>query len=445
MSDNNYNVVVVVLDSLRKDRISPYNEEIDFTPNFEGLASESKLFTEANANAPWTLPSTASMFTGEYPWVHGANHNSTSLDYDGKVLAEKFQENNYRTKVITPNTWISPSIGTVDGFDEVENFLGIAGKGPVQKIFRKATALFNFLGERPRKKLAYLSNIVFEKFTTVDLCKSRETVEATKNFLNDVDDDFFLFVNVMSAHEPYDPGDPPEKYLERHGVEDIENVPSTEREFFNEGYDEEDLKKAYDAAVDYTDDLLGELLESLEENGFEDDTVLVVLGDHGQAAGDEGIYGHQFTVMDSVTEVPLMIRGPGVEQGEEASLLDLKELYSVIPGFAGVEDAPGIGVEEVKGSYEYPEFFVGVIPDDRREKFDRKYRFYRDSEKKVVKSTGRDGDSVYEAFDSDGDEIDVTDDMRDAVDSIGSDSEASEGNDIDDEEVKKRLEDLGYM
>lgn len=440
-----------MLDSLRKDHISIYNDEIDFTPHFDEIAEESRIFTDANAQAPWTLPSTASMFTGQYPTEHGANHNRTMLETDKTVLAEKFRKEGYRTKVITPNTWISPSIGTVEGFDEVENFLGIAGKGPIQGLFKKSTDLFNFFGERTRKKVAYIANVIFEKFTTVDLCKSRETVDETKKFLdNTEDEDFFLFVNLMSAHEPYDPDDPPQEYLDKHGVQDISKVPSTEREFFNNGYDQEELTRAYNASVDYTDDLVGEIHDSLIENDFEDDTVFIVLSDHGQAVGEEGIYGHQFTVMDSVIETPLIVKGPEIEKSEGKNLFELRQLYDLIPGLAGIDEMPETSVESVKGSYEFPEFFVGVIPGDRRDKFDRKFRFFKDEDKKIVKSVTRDGEASYTAKNRDtGEEIEITDEMKEKVDSI----EASENEehskedsgDIDDEEVKKRLEDLGYM
>lgn len=443
------NVVIVVLDSLRKDKISVYNDEINFTPSFESLGEEARIYENANAQAPWTLPSTASIFTGEYPWVHGATHESTHLTTDKKVLAEKFEEAGYRTKVITPNTWISPSIGTVKGFDEVENFLGIAGRKPFQSLFKKSTQLFNILGESARKKAAYIANIIFEKFSTLDLCKSRDTVDETKKFLNEVEEDnFFLFVNLMSAHEPYDPGDPPKEYLERHGVKDIEDVPSTEREFFNEEYSQEDLERAYDASVDYTDDLVGEILEAVEENGLKDDTVLVVLSDHGQAVGKKGIYGHQFTVMERVIETPLIIDLPGEDsQQRDDSLFELRQLYNLLPGLAGLEDVDIEEVNEIKGGYEFPEFFVGVIPEERREKYDVRYRFVKDREKKVVKKIERNGKESYEAIDTETREnIEVDGEMRRKVDEIdGLQNEDNEEKDIEDEEVKKRLEDLGYM
>lgn len=441
MSDNK-NVIVLVLDSLRKDRLSIHNDEVDFTQNFEEIAGGSKVFRNAVANAPWTLPSTASMFTGEYPWEHGATHEKTSLNTDKKVLAERFQEEGYRTKVITPNTWISPSIGTVDGFDEVENFLGLAGRGPVQTVFEKSTEIFNWLDEGTRKKVAYIANVVFEKFTTVDLCKSRETTDETKKFLENVEDeDFFLFVNLMSAHEPYDPGDPPQEYLDRHGVEDISQVPSTEREFFNDGYDQDELEKAYDASVDYTDDLVGEIHDTLRNEGLDEDTVFVLLGDHGQAVGKDEVYGHQFTVMDRVVDVPMMVYGE--DTGSKEDIFELRQLYDLVPHLAGFNEEPG-EIEEVKGSYEFPEFFVGVIPEEKRDKYDRKFRFVKTEDRNIVKSITRSGEESYSMYDSDGEEIEVEEDMKRKVDGIGDVSE-SEDQDIDDEEVKQRLEDLGYM
>lgn len=440
------NVVVLVLDTLRKDKISVYNDDVDFTPNFESIAEESVVYTGANAQAPWTLPSTASMFTGKYPWEHGATHEKIYLDNDDTVLAEKFQDEGFHTKVISPNTWISPSIGTVDGFGEVENLIGLVGREPLQTISGKLTHLFTYLPENLSQKITYGLDLFLERF--VDVCKSRETVEETKNFLSDVDDneDFFLFVNLMSAHEPYEIGDPPQEYLDRHGVEDLDKVPGTEREFFQSEYDVNEMEKAYDAAVDYTDDLVGEIRDTLRENNLEDDTVLVIVSDHGQAVGKDGIYGHQFTLMDRVIETPMIVSDPETSEAEEKDgLFELRQLYDLVPYLAGIGEEPE-EVDEVRGGYEFPESFVGVIPDDKRERFDRKLRYVKTQSQKIVKSTNRSGEDSYQVIDLDtGEEASESEELREKVDRIEDVSADEETKQIEDEEVKKRLEDLGYM
>ncbi len=442
------NVLFLVLDSLRKDRTSIYNDEIDFTPTLDNLAESSIIYRNAVSQAPWTLPSTASMFTGEYPWEHGANNKNLYLNYDGKTMAERFKEESFHTKAITPNMLISPSVGTADGFENVDNLLGLAGKEPFKTITAKATQLFNYIPNDIRSKLAVKFDDLFSG--KMEICKSEETVERTKNFLNNVGDkDFFLFVNVMAAHEPYKVGEPPQDYLDKHGVEDIDKVPNTGREFFELDEDEysiEDLERAYDAAVEFTDDLVGEINQSLKENNLDENTVFVVLSDHGQAVGKDKVFGHHFTVMDRVTEVPLMIKEPGQEESKtENSLFELRQLYDLIPYIAGIGEEPE-EVNDIKGGYEFPETIRGIIPSDLQEKYDRKFRFVKTESQKVVKSETSSGKIQYEIKNYGEKEGDYTDkELKEKVDNVEDDQKAEERDKEKEEEVKKKLEDLGYV
>jgi len=440
------NVIVLVLDSLRKDRISPYNSEVDFTQNFEEISKSSEIYHNVAAQAPWTLPSHASIFTGEYPWEHGATQRNIHLETNKKVLAEKFREKGYRTDLITPNAWISPSKGTSQGFDNVENFLGLAGGGRCQKLFEKLTKMFNKLGKDERELVASAFNSITEKFQ--DFTKSRMTVERTKQYLEDVDTDknFFLFVNLMSSHEPYEPSDPPEEYLERHGVEDKSQVPETEEDYLNGVGNDGEIWKTYNAAVEYTDDLIGEIYTSIEENGLKEDTVIVLLSDHGQALGDDNIFSHQFTVTESVINTPLIIDRPELEESEHLDgLYELRQLYDLIPYVAGISDEDVDAKEKIQGGYEYPEFFMGWVPDEKKDNLDRKLRFVKKKNSKIIKSVARNGEKSYQMIDTEtGEDIEVEKEMRREVDQLEYTSKKSD-REIENEEVKKRLADLGYM
>lgn len=441
------NVVFLVMDSFRKDRVSVYNKEIDFTPHLQNIADSSTVYYNAVSQAPWTLPSTASMFTGEYPWEHQATNQHLYLNYNGKTLADKFKEEDFHTKVISPNMLISPSVGTADGFEDVDNLLGLAGRKPIQTISAKATQIFNLIPSNIRRKITLKLDNLFSG--RMELCKSRETVQKTKEFLRDVEDDkFFLFVNLMSAHEPYELGEPPKEYLDKHNVQDIDMVPNTGREFFeleDDEYSLEDMERAYDAAVEFTDDLVGEIHESIKENNLEQDTIFIVAADHGQAVGKDKVYGHHFTVMDRVTEVPLMIKDPENEPKETHDLFELRQLYDLIPHLTGIGEEPE-EVDEIKGGYEFPETIRGIIPEDLKESHDRKFRFVKTKSKKIVKSIGRSGEAEYEISDyGKGKENHSDKELKKKVNNIGDSSEVEHEDDVDDEEVKKKLEDLGYM
>ncbi|AQL43891.1 hypothetical protein BV210_14780 [Halorientalis sp. IM1011] len=444
------NVVFLVLDSLRKDRTSVYNEDVDFTGHMQELADSGVVFDDAVTQAPWTLPSHASMFTGEYPWDHGTTHARSY--FDGRdTFVTAFADAGYSTAAITPNVWITPHKGMTDDFDHVENFLGKADNPVSVKLSRLGAKLFDTLGDGTRRVLGRQLDRIFRLFGVDDSTKSEETVGAVEEYLDarGADgEDFFLYVNLMEPHEPYHP---PTSYKDRHGVTDESAIPHRQKDMFTkEDIDFDELRKVYDASVDYTDDLVGRITDALEANDLDEDTVVVVLSDHGQALGEDGEqFGHQFTVSEPVVNTVLLVDHPDLDPDREDRPIELRRLHDLVPYYAGIADRPeGVFSETVKGGIEYPENFTGYIPRDRWDEYYRKLRYAKRDGRKVVKSVGEDGDAHYDAYDLTTDtEIPVPDDLRAAVDEIGSAETAGEDGDPDhemDEEVEKRLEELGY-
>lgn len=442
----NKNVIFIVLDSLRKDKLSVYDDEVDFTSNIQQFAENSRVYANVTAQAPWTLPSHASIFTGQYPWDHEATHKNTHLDTERELLAEKFQSEGYETYAITPNAWISKPMGTTEGFEYTENFLGLASYDPVQNIFESLRTRFDSIDRQTRRKIAGFLDGVFNKIGSSDICKSRETVDEIKNTLQKIDEDenFFLFTNLMTAHEPYELGEPPRKYLQKHGVEDVSSVPDSEREYFHGKHDKDDMIRAYDASVDYTDDLVGEILDCAEESNLLDNTIIVLASDHGQAVGQKGFYGHQFTVMDGVIDVPLIIQGPETDNETIDSEVELKSLYDILPNLAGIQEGSVEHEGKVKGGYERPELFINEIPKEKRSKYDNKLRYVKNNEAKMVKKVGEDNQTQFEVkYNHESGNTDENK-LRDALNQI-SEASYTSSEEVDDEEVKQRLEDLGYM
>jgi arylsulfatase A-like enzyme len=117
------NIAVIVLDTLRRDKVSVYNDDVDFTENLERFSSNSAVYENAVAQGPWTLPSHASIFTGEYPWKHNATQETLYLEDEFKQLPEIFSEKGYSTGAFSDNPWISSSSGLERGFDQLENYL----------------------------------------------------------------------------------------------------------------------------------------------------------------------------------------------------------------------------------------------------------------------------------------------------------------------------------
>jgi choline-sulfatase len=448
------NVVFLVLDSLRKDRLSVYNEDIGFTSHVQSLAESALVFENAVTQAPWTLPSHASMFTGKYPWEHGTTHAKSYFD-GGETFVSAFKQAGYSTAAITPNVWITPHKGMTGDFDHVENFLGKADNRVSVRLSRLGTKLYHALGDLPRRVLGRQLDRLFRLFSVDDSSKSEETVRAVEEYLStrDHEENFFLYVNLMEPHEPYHP---PRSHVDRHGVAEDATIPHRQKDMFTkEDIDFDELRKLYDASVDYTDDLVGRIVDALAANDLDDDTVVVLLSDHGQALGeDDGQFGHQFTVIEPVVNTVLMIADPDVDPGTETRPIELRKLHELVPYHAGIGSRPEtIFSETVKGGCEFPENFTGYIPSDCWDEYYRKYRYAKRDGEKVIKSIGEDGEARYEARDlEDGTDIAVPNGLKDAVDDIET-VDASRSHDADsavdpdretDEDVKQRLEELGY-
>ncbi len=441
------NVVFLVLDSLRKDRLSAYNEEIDFTSHIGSLADSAVVYENAVTQAPWTLPSHASMFTGEYPWEHGTTHAKSYFE-DEETFVSEFKRAGYATAAITPNVWITPHKGMTVDFDEVENFLGKADNRVSVRLSQLGTKLYHALGDVPRRVLGRQLDRVFRLFGVDDSSKSAETVRAVEEYLGDrtPEENFFLYVNLMEPHEPYHP---PKRYADRHGVDEDATIPHRQKDMFTEDdIDFGELRKVYDASVDYTDDLVGRITDALAANGLDDNTVVVLLSDHGQALGEDGEqFGHQFTVAEPVVNSVLMVDHPDLDADTEERPIELRKLSELIPYYAGIASRPeAVFSETVMGGCEFPENFTGYIPRDRWDEHYRQRRYAKRDGTKVVKTVGEDGDATYEAYDlDDGSTVPVPDDLKAAVDNtaLGEVHEDPE-REHETEELEARLEELGY-
>lgn len=434
------NVVFIVLDTVRKDRISVYNNEVDFTQNLESFEDEATVFRDAVAQAPWTLPSHASIFTGEYPWEHGATQKQLYLDTDTELLAEKFKEEGYETACYTSNTWISPYTGMAKGFDQIDNFFSAL---PSDLMSSKTEWIWRWLnqgkGEWLMEKIMQLGEKLHWGFED-NSSKTPRAITKAEKFVERSDDDFFLFLNFMDAHLPYTP---PEEYREKHAP-DVDLSEVCQKAHDHNGSvaeaDFEASRKLYDAEIDFLDDQVGKLLDFFEEQGLKQETVFVIVSDHGENIGEEGLFGHQFSVSEQLVSVPMMIKAPAIEEEEVEEQVELRELYSIIPSIAGLESGLEYGSEYAYGGYQYPRLDLKNIPEEKHDELGKKLSFVRKSDRKLVAR----GEELEMLDLETGEEVEVDKEMVEKLENIGvvEEGEMLEGKD---EKVKERLEELGYL
>ncbi|NNE44861.1 MAG: sulfatase, partial [Gemmatimonadetes bacterium] len=113
-------IIVVVLDTARRDHFSLYGYDRPTTPAFDALAAECVRFDRAYSTSCWTVPSHASLFTGLYPVAHGANQRSQYLDGSAETLAERLAAAGYQTASFSSNPWISEKANLAQGFEHAE-------------------------------------------------------------------------------------------------------------------------------------------------------------------------------------------------------------------------------------------------------------------------------------------------------------------------------------
>lgn len=302
-------VILVVLDTVRADRLGCYGGPADATPSLDAFAAGADRYARCAAAAPWTLPSHASMFTGLYPFEHGSHgfrvdtfvDNVHPLHPDHDTLAEELQGFGYETAAFVANrVYLSPRHGIDQGFETYE-------------------------------LMASRAEGVFDRALEHRRARDRDVPQ-------------FLFVNLMDAHRPYAayPEDeqaalPPEQNPDRLLEELCLRVMNERAEPGELGSKVLDL---YDRAITRQDAALGAFLAALQADDDLGDAVVVITSDHGEAFGGHGLVEHAKDVYQSVVGVPLVVRGPGQAAGrvlgETASHVDLGGLVAQhLPGPAG--------------------------------------------------------------------------------------------------------------
>ncbi|MFC4438624.1 MULTISPECIES: sulfatase [Natrialbaceae] len=350
------NVLFVVLDTVRKDRLGPYGYERETTPELSAFAEEATVFESAVAPAPWTLPVHASLFTGRYPSQHGADQESPYLDDDDTTLASILSVAGYDTACYSSNAWITPYTGLTDGFDEQDSFFevlpGDVLSGPLATAWQ-AVNDNGYLRELA-SKLVRIGAMAHEKLASSEGADSKtpSVIDRTQSFIDDSESDqgWFAFVNLMDAHLPYYP---PEKYREKFasGV-DPDDICQNSKEYNSGARDISDeeweaIRGLYDAEIAHMDAELGRLFAWLRETGQWEETTVVVAADHGELHGEHDLYGHEFALYDELINVPLLVKHPDLEADRRDDLVELLDCYHTVLDALDVD--PGAVETDVAG------------------------------------------------------------------------------------------------
>lgn len=314
------NVLLVVLDTVRADRLSLHGHDRPTSPNLDALASEGTWFARAYSPGMWTVPSHASLFTGLPVSTHGVNASHKWLDHRFVTLAEVLRDAGYGTYALSANPFLQAHTNLVQGFVDVQH----PWKAPLRRRATKHT-----LGKIDP---ADASNSLGPAWTagrydsgrSVDRAKDLGPVaaEALGAWVDGREGPWFAFLNLMEAHTPRAPSrasreavsGSPEAIARQLSTDQSDGLQLAYTVGLHE-YDDASLEaiaQTYDAAVRDADAALGAVIEALRARGVLDDTLVVVTSDHGEHLGEHHLLGHKFSVYSPLVHVPLVLRMPGV-------------------------------------------------------------------------------------------------------------------------------------
>ncbi|HET7292556.1 MAG TPA: sulfatase [Vicinamibacteria bacterium] len=270
------NIVLILVDTLRRDHLPFYGYPKDTAPFLASLAPRSAVFENAHSVSAWTPPAAASLFTSLYPFEHGVVRGLAlakrqerlkgveirlpRLPSSAETIPEALRRRGYATFAITENPNLTRALGFDQGFDRFDAFPTRLDAEPITaRLLERAPEL--------RRRAPY-----------------------------------FLYLHYMDVHAPY---------RERPPLFD----PSLEG----------DARRvsAYDSGIRVVDEHVRRAFEAL---GWEADTLLLVTADHGEELGDRGHFGHGASLFSELLDVPLLVHGPGVvprRVPDRVSLIDV--------------------------------------------------------------------------------------------------------------------------
>ncbi len=313
-------IILYVLDALRADHVGCYGYEREITPNIDKLAREGVIFENCFTSTTWTRPVAASLLTGAYPAVHKARSRDNMFSVNLKRLPEMLQEAGFKTAAFNTMGNIAGEIGFSRGFDHYFD------------LFREPALIAK------RQKLnAAKEGLLHTAEIEIALPLAEDINDYLLPWLAErQEQNTFSFVWSIETHEPYDAPEPFRRYagaLRKPGEGESDDIRSAGQA------DRERLLNLYDDGILYNDHCIGQMVAQIKQLGIYEDTLFIILGDHGEAFYEHGFYTHGHPPYDELIHVPLIMKFPhGAFVGQrEAGLV---ELIDVVPTVTAIASTP---------------------------------------------------------------------------------------------------------
>lgn len=325
-ADDRWNVILLSIDTLRADHLGAYGSTRGVSPRLDAFAEEGVVFEQTIAQAPWTLPSHASLLTSEYPsaLAVGTFAEPRPVHEGATFLGEVLRDEGYRTYAVTGGGYVSRTFGLDQGFERFEERLA---RTDAAQMFGVANAWLDGLGDqRP----------------------------------------FFLFLHTFEVHAY----DPPEEILRElwvDGAPDSSLVNKKDLARFLQTAKNHEATKAftiddwecavdrYDGSILSVDRAFGAFVDQLEASGRLENTLFIVTSDHGEEHGEHGRAGHGYNLHDENVRVPLVLHHkelPSRRVPTQVRLLDVAPTVLDLLGLEAPSSWKGTSLVDVIGGAE---------------------------------------------------------------------------------------------
>ena len=301
------NIILIIIDTLRADHLGCYGYHRDTSPVLDSLAEAGVLYSQCQAQAPWTLPAHATMWTGLTVVSHQVRRSGSDifgLDASLPTIATVLKADGYITLGFVNIFLINGDFGFDIGFDHYSWFP--VGDGRAGESVSEILQWFDENKGNPSPKLVVL--------------------------------------HLYDVHSPYDPPAPFDTLFSPEGTRGVTNWDTEEGVILNL-QDRDHLVNLYDGEIAWVDSQLGRLFAGLRERGVTDNSLIIVTSDHGEEFLEHGRVAHGHTLYQELIHVPLIISGNNIPTG----LIDTITAgqFDILPTIAGYVGA--ILPEEVDG------------------------------------------------------------------------------------------------
>lgn len=317
-------IILYVVDTLRRDHVSRYGYGRETTPRFDRFAEENTLYLNAYSNSAWTRPSAACIWTGLYPKNHKTQFRGDKLPEEASTLASILKECGYYTAAFIANGNIGRFFGFDRGFDNFTELLESNDYSRHATAAHVNQALFPFLDKyvkRPQRKPLFLVVWTVDPHAPYTPSKDVKSMFGIQAFDPINTYDFDLMDNIRSGKM---------------------KPTESQREYMRIRYDQE---------IFDNDREFGRVLDKLKEIGLYDRAAVIFTSDHGEEFFEHDHVGHGHSLYQEQICIPFAAKIPGIQPGVREEKIQLTDVFPTILEIAGVQPpaaVDGISLSQVK-------------------------------------------------------------------------------------------------